>query len=424
MAYTAGARLKKAYPDKAILECAGCGFDLDGFVEAGKASLTLLDDLGRSQVVTSWRSCSGEEPANLNQPDDPGPVRRVSNAFMRLSWREKSLDALQIKWSDMMVTQSICFLLADSLALAEEFYTAVCEWSAVPHSEVLVFEQGNWRKDRSLFQAIRNSTFDNLVLASGLKEALRADVQQFFSRREVYSRLGVPWKRGLLLLGPPGNGKTHAVKALCRESAVPALYIRSLEPQGMFHGSEHANISAMFDMARKTAPCLLILEDLDALIKPTNRSFLLNELDGFASNAGICVLATTNYPERLDPSIMDRPSRFDRKYEFGLPGFSERAEYLRLWSESQVNELRLTENGVQQVANITNGFSFAYLKELCIAAVMAWMNSSLPMPMDDIACKQAESLLAQINLASDSIPAEPQLTPKERFRKLVNGEPV
>jgi SpoVK/Ycf46/Vps4 family AAA+-type ATPase len=105
---------------------------------------------------------------------------------------------------------------------------------------------------------------------------------------------------------------------------IQTIPIRSLEPQGMFHESEHADISAVFDLARKTAPCLLILEDSDALIKPGNRSFVLNELDGFSANTGICVVATTNYPERLDASILERPSRFDRKYPFDSPQIPER----------------------------------------------------------------------------------------------------
>ena len=143
---------------------------------------------------------------------------------------------------------------------------------------------------------------------------------------------------------------------------------------GMFHGSEHANISSVFEVARKTAPCLLILEDLDALIKAGNRSFLLNELDGFAANEGVCVVATTNFPERLDPSILDRPSRFDRNTNLiCLAPVSGDGIYN---VERSANaELRLSENGLGSIVELTDGFSFAYLKELCLAAVMAWMNA-------------------------------------------------
>jgi len=324
-----------------------------------------------------------------------------------------------------MSPQHACFLVAESQEVAEAFYTAVCEWSAMPHGEVLLFEQGTWRKDRDLFEAIRLSSFANLVLVPGLKENLQQDVTQFFSSGEVYSRYGVPWKRGLLLVGPPGNGKTHAVKALCHEIGVPALYVRSLEPQGMFHGSEHANLSAVFDLARKTAPCLLILEDLDALIKPSNRSFVLNELDGFSANTGICVVATTNYPERLDASILERPSRFDRKYPFDPPQIPERTAYLNMWNDQQESELRLTAGGIQAVALATNAFSFAYLKELCLSATMAWMTAGGKTPMDEIAAAQRTLLATQMRSpgpGSDGTAGDPQLTPRERFHKLMRGE--
>jgi ATPase family associated with various cellular activities (AAA) len=427
----AGARLKELRPDKAILECTGCGFDLDGFIDAGHATLIPLADFGHNQIVINWRGCPTEEGVGMRPPfascntGEEGIARKVLNGFVRLEWRGKTLEALRLRWMEMMSLQHACFLVAESEAVAEAFYTEVCEWSAMPHGEVLVFEQGTWRKDRHLFAAIQLSSFANLVLVPGLKESLREDVAQFFSRAEVYSRYCVPWKRGILLVGPPGNGKTHAVKALCHEIGVPALYVRSLEPQGMFHGSEHANISSVFDLARKTAPCLLILEDLDALIKPGNRSFVLNELDGFAANTGICVVATTNYPERLDASILERPSRFDRKYLFELPQLAERIAYLEMWSGQQSTELRLTTAGIQAVGQASNGFSFAYLKELCLSAVMAWMNSGGKTPMDAVAAAQTELLASQMRSPggdSDGNSTDGQLTPRERFHKLMRGE--
>jgi hypothetical protein len=427
----AGARLKELRPDKAVLECSGCGFDLDGFVDAGHATLILLSEFGHNQFVLNWRGCPSEDPTGTRVPfgccttGEEGIARKLLNGFVRLEWKGKTLEFLRLVWMEMMSRQQACFLVAESEAVAEAFYTAVCQWSAMPHAEVLVFEQGTWRKDAQLFAAIQLSNFANLVLAPGVKESLQADVTQFFSNRDVYAGYGVPWKRGILLIGPPGNGKTHAVKALCHEIGVPALYVRSLEPQGMFHGSEHANISSVFDLARKTAPCLLILEDLDALIKPANRSFVLNELDGFSANTGICVVATTNYPERLDPSILDRPSRFDRKYPFDLPQIAERTAYLKMWNEQQAAELRLTAGGIEAVAQGTDAFSFAYLKELCLSAVMAWMNRVGKTSMDEVAVSQAALLATQMRSPgadADGNVADQQLTPRDRFQKLMRGE--
>ena len=82
-----------------------------------------------------------------------------------------------------------------------------------------------------------------------------------------------------------------------------------------------------------TTPSIVVLEDLDSMIDNKNRSFFLNELDGFQANTGVVVLATTNHPQKLDTSIIDRPSRFDRKYYFQLPAESERLAYIAKWIE-------------------------------------------------------------------------------------------
>jgi hypothetical protein len=393
--YHAGRILRELWPDKVLLECSSCGFDLEGYLEAGHATSTLQSDHGHNQVLTCWRGCREEGGLQICATGEEGIQLRPLNAFLSIEWRGKVISALCLTWTETMREQRAYLLVADTQATVEEFYSAVCTWSAIPHGEVLVFEQGNWRKDRDLYESILDSTFDGLVLIPGLKEALRQDVSGFFDSRDLYSRYRVPWKRGILLLGPPGNGKTHAVKALCHSLSLPVLYVRSLEPAGMFHGSEHANISQVFSLARKTAPCLLILEDLDALITPSNRSLFLNELDGFARNTGICVVATTNFPERLDSSILERPSRFDRKYTFDLPALAERRAYLEHWNHLQAAELQLSVPGIHAVADATAGFSFAYLKELCLAATMAWINSDKGAPMDTTALGQAKLLEQQ-----------------------------
>src|SRR5205085_2802051 len=133
---------------------------------------------------------------------------------------------------------------------------------------------------------------------------------------------------------------------------VPCLYVKSFKSR---YSTPQNNIRRVFHRARQTTPCILVLEDLDSLIDDKNRSFFLNELDGFAANTGIVVVATTNHPERLDPAILDRPSRFDRKYHFTLPDSPERARYIRHWNTSARRELQLSDAGITTLTSSRPG---------------------------------------------------------------------
>ena len=142
-----------------------------------------------------------------------------------------------------------------------------------------------------------------------------------------------------------------------------------------------------------------MLEDLDSLIDKSNRAFFLNELDGFAANTGVVVLATTNHPEKLDPAILDRPSRFDRKYYFDLPAPPERSAYIASWNQSLEPKLRLSEPVVPKLVEATDGFSFAYLKELFLSSMMQWMSESGNGRMNSVMLNQATVLRVQMNSA-------------------------
>ena len=107
------------------------------------------------------------------------------------------------------------------------------------------------------------------------------------------------------------------MKALINQLAQPCLYVRN------FGYDDQEGMALLFARARM-APCIVVLEDLDSMITNENRAFFLNELDGFSANTGVAVLATTNHPEKLDTAILERPSRFDRKYYFNLPAEPER----------------------------------------------------------------------------------------------------
>ncbi|KAK3696661.1 hypothetical protein LTR37_017842 [Vermiconidia calcicola] len=121
----------------------------------------------------------------------------------------------------------------------------------------------------------------------------------------------------------------------------------------------------IFQKARRSAPCLLILADLDSLVGDDTRSYFLNEVDGLESNDGLLIIGSTNHLDRLDPAVTKRPSRFDRKYHFKLPNEDERLAYCRYWRHklTSPNGFMFPDEICPIVARWTDGYSFAYLNE-------------------------------------------------------------
>ena len=206
-------------------------------------------------------------------------------------------------------------------------------WQSQLHEEIWVFDQGWWQKDASLYANIMHAKWSNVILHDDLKTDLVNTVSRFFDSRDQYARLGVPWKRGLIFYGPPGNGKTISIKATMhtlytrRPEPVPTLYVKSLKS---FAGPEFS-ISQIFERARAEAPCYLVFEDLDSMVTDDVRSFFLNAVDGLSLNEGVLMVGSTNHLERLDPGIAKRPSRFDRKMLFGDTGRSLWGRYGAVW---------------------------------------------------------------------------------------------
>jgi AAA+ superfamily predicted ATPase len=380
IAYHVSARLHDQFAGKAMLEGEIGPLDIEEYAAAGLCTLRQLDR-PYGQRLSHWLG-----PGN-------GVGDRGHNVWYEITWEDHTIDALLMSWpSPSHGEDSHTYLLADERDVLVRFVDAVCTWNTELRDEVLVFESGHWHKDEALFWSIKNATLDNLVLRGSLKEDIHSDLAGFFANRETYEAYGVPWKRGILFLGPPGNGKTHAVKALVNALGQDCLYVKSFRSQA----PDEFNIRNVFHRARESAPCILVLEDLDSLVTSRNRSFFLNELDGFAGNDGILTLATTNHPERLDPAIIDRPSRFDRKYPFDLPAAEERARYIAMWNQTLRPELRLPNEALPDIAERTEDFSFAYLKELFISATMRWINAPEPGTMARVMIEQADVLKAQM----------------------------
>lgn len=390
--YHVNKELAHLFPERAILFGTEYGFELEEYVRAMECPFQ-ADPSVFQHIKTSWNG-HGRGVSQTN-----------ASGWYRVQWEEnRSLEIGLLSWNEGNCEQRYHWILAPTQEIAERFLCAVCDWAAEVRGEVLVFDNGHWSKSEELYQSIKNATFDNLVLPAALKEEIQADFRQFFAAREVYDRYRIPWKRGVLFLGPPGNGKTHTVKALINQLDQPCLYVKSLKAR---YATDHETIHAVFERARQTTPCLLIMEDLDSLINDRNRSFFLNELDGFASNTGVVVIATTNHPDRLDPAILDRPSRFDRKYTFELPASEEREAYITRWNATLEPDLRLSFSGIAEIAALTDGFSFAYLKELFLSSMMRWIATPQAGRMDIAMRSQVGLLREQMRLQPTPAPEMP-----------------
>jgi AAA+ superfamily predicted ATPase len=375
--FTASAALAGRAPYVFETECST--FDVEDFCKCGHARLRVLDT-DHAMISRSWNGA--QEPTS----------KTPECARLEIVWNDTRYEVVRLAWMDAGCSQSRAFILAQSEQAADALFRAVCAHvTQTVNDEILVFEEGQFTKSAELFEAIKSSTFDNLILPHELEASLKDDFSAFFDNRELYDRYRVPWRRGALFVGPPGNGKTHTIKALVGALGKPCLYVKSLLSRC---DTDHTAIRRVFERAREMAPCVLVLEDLDSIVNDDNRSFFLNELDGFAENRGVATIATTNHADRLDPALVDRPSRFDRTYAFALPDGPRRLAFLERWSIDLDEDLRPTKDGLARAAEITSGFSFAYLKELGTSCLLAWIRERKS--MDDILDVQARTLAGHV----------------------------
>jgi len=296
----------------------------------------------------------------------------------------------------------------DSDAAGQKLAADVYEWANSLKKEIWVFQNGSWRKSKALYKSIEATSWDDIVLDESFKESLRRDTETFFSSQDVYKSLGITWKRGILLLGPPGNGKTESIKALLHETPHSILYVKTIAtPWGPEYG-----VRRVFEQARQYSPCILVLEDLDSMVTDQVKSFFLNELDGLAQNDGILTIASTNHPEDIDDAIINRPSRFDTKYTYNLPSPELRKAFTIKWlrkiiaigAQSGVKFEQSEEELAAGVAEKTDGWSFAFLKELFVSFLLRTAHdkslaSKLNKPAehaDTTLFKQLEDLSVQI----------------------------
>ena len=200
--------------------------------------------------------------------------------------------------------------------------------------------------------------WDSVVLSSGLRRRLAEGIVGFFSdaARKLYAELDVPYRRGVLLYGSPGNGKTSIIRII--GASLPNVASMVLQPHAKFNDDD---LGVALRRWAKQAPAMLVIEDIDDLLgAKVSVSSFLNLIDGITTgrDSGLLLVGTSNHPDRLDAALANRPGRFDVVVEIPSPSKAQRREYL---SE------RLNGSGpdlADELVRQTEGLSFAHLAEL------------------------------------------------------------
>ncbi|KAJ6515712.1 P-loop containing nucleoside triphosphate hydrolase protein [Mycena sanguinolenta] len=300
-------------------------------------------------------------------------------------------------------------------------------WNDSLHEEIWVFNQSFWQKDHALWLSVQSADWKDVILDESFKKDLQKDVYGFFKSEPIYKDLAIPWKRGIIMHGPPGNGKTISIKVImktCDALGFAPLYVKSFQS---YAGEEYA-MQVVFDKARQLSPCVIVLEDLDALINDRNRSFFMNQLDGLQGNDGLLVIGTTNHFDRLDPGLSTRPSRFDRKYKFDDPTRDERVLYIKYWQDKLKDNkaIDFPDSLVDEAADQTEQFSFAYLKEAfvsCLVTLAGYEGDDKP-SFGTALKAQIKTLRKQLDKTKSNVEAQAKYDFRPLFDTLSDAAPL
>ena len=262
-------------------------------------------------------------------------------------------------------------------------------------------------------------TFKDVAGLSEEKEEVK-ELIDFLKAPKKFQKLGARIPKGVLLMGPPGTGKTLLAKAVAGEADVPFYFISGSDFVELFVGVGASRVRDMFQQAKRTAPCLIFIDEIDAVGRQRGTGLggghdereqtlnqLLTEMDGFGANEGIIIIAATNRPDVLDPALL-RPGRFDRQITVSLPDVKGREEILAVHAKNKILADGIT---LKNLAKRTPGFSGADLENLLNEAALLAVRRN-----------KSEITMSEIDEATDRVlmgPAKTSHKYSEADRKLV-----
>jgi len=376
--------LRKQYPNLDLVVAPRGGLNLLAYASAGYATAIPIEDPDKDPTYGTALTWKTFVPAGRRLDNSSGFMAEQV-IFGKYLYKWKDLENIVYIASTRDGTLSYPaitnhYILTRERHKVDELITEATLWGSELHNEVWVFDQGYWQKSAELYNSVQKSNWDDVILDEDMKKHIIHDVENFFDSQQTYKDLKVPWKRGIIYYGPPGNGKTISIKAMMhtlyqrgekgdKRMTVPTLYVRTL---ASYAGPEYS-LRVIFAKARQAAPCYLVFEDLDSIVNDRVRSYFLNEVDGIRSNDGILMVGSTNHLDRLDPGIAKRPSRFDRKYYFSDPDYPQRVQYAQFWQGKLKDnkDIEFPDKLCPAIAEITDKFSFAYMQEAFVATLLA-----------------------------------------------------
>ncbi|MDO8463260.1 MAG: ATP-dependent zinc metalloprotease FtsH [bacterium] len=258
------------------------------------------------------------------------------------------------------------------------------------NSRAMMFGQARVREATK--DAKSATTFRDVAGAQEAKEELE-EIVEFLQHPKKFVALGAKIPKGVLLMGPPGTGKTLLARAVAGEASVPFLHMSASEFVEMFVGVGASRVRNLFQRAKKIAPCIVFVDEIDAVGRQRGTGLggghdereqtlnqILVEMDGFDPNSGVIVIAATNRPDVLDPALL-RPGRFDRRIVLDLPDIKDREAILKVHTTSKplARNVRL-----RKIAERTPGFSGADLENIANeAALLAARRNRKSIAMDE-----------------------------------------
>ena len=333
------------------------------FVEAVEAGDVRSAQISQNKEVPTGKvvfTLENGEQKNTNLPD-------VNKAESHMLEHEVEVTFGDVEEENLLVTIGLPFLL--SLVVVFVLFTLLNRQAGGGGGKMADFGKS---KAQMIGKGQVDITFDHVAGLLEEKEDLQ-EIVDFLKEPSKYMQVGARIPKGILLEGPPGTGKTLMAKAIAGEAGVPFFSISGSDFVEMFVGVGASRVRDLFADAKKNAPCIVFIDEIDAVARRRGTGMggghdereqtlnqLLVEMDGFGVNSGIIVLAATNRVDILDPAIL-RPGRFDRKIGVGRPDVRGREEILKVHAK---NKPLGDDVDLKQIAQTTAGFTGADLENL------------------------------------------------------------